>query len=301
MNTRNANTRAVYLLAAISLVFASTSAGAVEEQRSLDASADGHVSISNIAGSVEVSGWSRNEVDVLAELGSGVEELIVERDGDSVIIQVKADRNSNRGVSSDLVVRVPEGSSIDVTAVSADIQAKDVRGEQRLHAVSGDITTNTYAADLEVEAVSGDIEVVGDSEQAHTQLTTVSGDIDTAALGGDIEISTVSGDVVVANGVFRRVQAETVNGDLTIRAALADGGRMDVETINGKVDLHFTGEVSGRFDIETFNGSIDNCFGPDAVRTSRYTPGRELKFTEGEGDARITVQTLNGRLNMCRD
>ena len=40
------------------------------------------LSISNTAGDIEVSGWSRNEVEVAADLGWGVEELIVERNKD---------------------------------------------------------------------------------------------------------------------------------------------------------------------------------------------------------------------------
>jgi len=295
------NKHYIHVLAALMLATAWVPAGAAEEQRSLEASADGHVSISNVAGLVEVSGWSRNEVDVQADLGSAVEELGVERDGDSISIEVQADRGSNHRVSSDLTIRIPEENSLDVTVVSADIETDNVRGEQRLHAVSGDVSTRAYAADLEVEAVSGDIEVSGSDGRAFTLLTTVSGDIDASALAGDVELSTVSGDAELIRGSFERVRADSVNGDLTLRVRLAEGGRMDLETVNGEVDLHFLGEVSGRFDIETFNGRIDNCFGPDAVRTSRYTPGRELQFTEGDGDARITVNTLNGRLNMCRD
>ena len=74
-----------------------------------------------------------------------------------------------------------------------------------------------------------------------------------------------------------------------------------METINGRIDLHFIGDINARFDIETFNGSIRNCFGPDPERTSRYTPGRELKFTEADGSGRVTLRTLNGRMNICKD
>ena len=58
--------------------------------------------------------------------------------------------------------------------------------------------------------------------------------------------------------------------------------------------------MSARFDIETFNGNIRNCFGPDSVRTSKYAPGRELKFTEGGGSGRVTINTLNGNLRLCK-
>ena len=77
-------------LTAIALAFLFTAPVAAEEvDRTLDAAADGAVEISNIAGSVTVEGWSRNEVQVKGTLGRNVEELIFERDGDRVTIKVK--------------------------------------------------------------------------------------------------------------------------------------------------------------------------------------------------------------------
>lgn len=70
---------------------------------------------------------------------------------------------------------------------------------------------------------------------------------------------------------------------------MLDGGRRSAETINGEVDIEFEGPVSARLDIETFNGAIDNCFGPDPARTSKYTPGLGLKFSEGGGNGRVDI------------
>jgi len=76
---------------------------------------------------------------------------------------------------------------------------------------------------------------------------------------------------------------------------------VDMEAINGDLRLDILGKVDAEFDIETFNGSIDNSFGPDPVRTSRYAPGRELRFTHGEGNARIRIKTLNGGISLRGD
>ena len=49
--------------------------------RTMDADEAGDVLISNIAGSVEVSGWSQDSVEITGTLGDDVEELVFERDG----------------------------------------------------------------------------------------------------------------------------------------------------------------------------------------------------------------------------
>ncbi len=284
------------------LCLASAVAIADEERRIVDASPDGVVSISNTAGTIEVNGWSREQVEVLADLGRNVEELIVERDGNEVTVKVKLPRGrQGRSGSSDLVVNVPEASSLKVTGVSADIKVRNVTGTQRLQTVSGDVDTVAFAADIDAESVSGDVEIEGNSRDMRTRATSVSGDLEVSGLAGEIEVSSVSGDLTVVGSSFSRAALNTTNGDMVFKAGLRDGGRLDVETINGDVDIDFKGSISARFDIETFNGDIRNCFGPEAERTSRYAPGRELVFTEGDGSGRVIVRTLNGDLRMCRD
>jgi DUF4097 and DUF4098 domain-containing protein YvlB len=273
---------------------------AEEVDRTLDAASDGRVHISNIAGSVTVNGWSRDQVEVTGELGRNVEELIFERDGDKITIKVKVPKKSGRGIESDLYVQLPQGSSIDVSTVSADIDVKQVMGEQSLGTVSGDIDTESAKSDISAEAVSGDIEISGRDSATNTRANTVSGDVALTGVAGVADTESVSGDVTVIDGSFERIDMNTVNGDLLFRSALQAGGKLTAETVNGSVDLEFSGDVSGRFDIDTFNGGIDNCFGPKPERTSKYTPGLELSFQEGDGDARVKVSTLNGDVSICR-
>ena len=266
----------------------------------LDADDDGEVIVSNVAGSVDISGWSQNRVNVTGTLGDGVEELIFERDGDEVLIKVKLPRHNSRRGSSDLVIKVPEDSSLKVNTVSADIDVVDVHGEQRLDSVSGDIVTELYGPEIDAETVSGDIEVSGNEQEADIKLDSVSGDIEIKDLSGELRAESVSGDIESLDGTFSRIQGNTVNGDIVIRAGLEQGGRIDLETINGEVELEFIGDVSAEFNIETFNGAIRNCFGPEPVRTSRYAPGNELDFTEGGGTGRVRIQTLNGTVDICK-
>lgn len=275
-------------------------ASAEEVDRRLDAAADGEVSISNIAGSISVNGWSRDEVEVTGTLGRNVEELIFERDGDTVTIKVKVPRKNKGGIDSDLRINVPEQSSIDVGAVSADITVADVLGEQRLSTVSGDVDTEARKADIAAESVSGDVEVDGENGVANTSASTVSGDVTVFRASGEVRGSSVSGDVVIDEGTFERVNLETVNGELIFQGELVKGGRFSAETVNGDIDVEFTGDLSARIDIDTFNGRIRNCFGPKPERTSKYTPGWELSFTEGGGDGRVELSTMNGSLSICR-
>lgn len=287
-----------YLIGLLGVLLA-VSAGAGEVNESIDAAPDGHVDIINISGMVEVYGWSRNSVEVTGELGSKVEELVLERNGDKVLVKVKVPRNNSNNIASDLVVRIPSGSSVDVSAVNADINCEDVTGEQTLHTVSGDIDTEVTDSDFSLESVSGDINVTGEGKDAEARANTVSGDVTLFRVAGAVTAETVSGEVTIDEGSFDRAMLQTVNGEIIFQAGLRDGGRLTLETVNGDVDVLFSNKVSARFDIETFNGDIDNCFGPKPVRTSKYAPGLELSFTQGDGDGRVVMSTLNGDMSIC--
>ena len=206
-------------------ILGTTAVYADEVNEIMDADPDGIVLISNVAGSVEVRGWSRSQVEVTADLGSRVDELIFDRDGDEIVIKVKVPRNSRGGISSDLVINVPTASSLQVNTVSADIEVSDVEGEQELESVSGDVVTEAHGADIELSSVSGDVEVQGDKREIRARMNTVSGDVDADSLAGEFHGESVSGSVSTINGRFERASLNTVNGDIVYHASLLVGVR----------------------------------------------------------------------------
>ena len=276
-------------------------AHATDVNQTLDAAANGNVHISNIAGSVSVNGWSRNSVEVTGTLGRNVEKLIFERDGDDILIKVKVPRKGGRGIDSDLSIHVPQGSSIDVGTVSADIEVSDVKGEQSLHTVSGDVDTEYNGAEISAESVSGDVEIQGDKSDGEVRANSVSGDVTVFRASGEIYAGSVSGDLVVDEGDYSDAELNTVNGEILFTAKLSEKGRMSIESVNGDVDIVFDGKLHADVDIETLNGDIDNCFGPDARRVSKWGPGMELSFKAGDGSGRLDITTVNGDIEICDD
>ena len=270
-----------------------------EVNRTIDADDDGYIEIYNTSGTIEVTGWSKDSVEIRGTLGDSVEELIVERDGDDILIKVDVPNRHWGDIDADLTIKVPEGSTIEVSGVSTDIEVDGVLGEQSLGTVSGDIETRGGADDIEAGSVSGDVEISGNNAEGSFEAETVSGDVLIEGVSGEVYGGSVSGDVDVIGGSFEEAYFESVNGDLTFRASLSEGGDLSMESVNGTVDIEFSTPVSARIDIETFNGSIRNCFGPKPERTSKYSPGLELSFTVGDGDGNVDVETLNGSVNIC--
>ena len=289
----------VAVMVAAALLLAQ-SARAEDIEKSAQADPRGEVSITNVAGEVQVTGWDRNEVHVKADLSDGVQRLEFKTSGARTIIEVVLPRGRTFQGSSDLIVQVPRNSSLQTNTVSADQTIKDVRGMQRLQAVSGMIQTELWNEDLELKNVSGEITVRGHNGKGVLRVTTVSGDIRLQDIGPEMDLNTVTGDMQVRVAELSKARIKTTNGDLELRAgALTRDARIDAEGINGDLRFRFRGALDAEFDIETFNGEIDNCFGPKPHRTREYGPGNALRFKEGNGDGRIRIKALNGTVEIC--
>jgi DUF4097 and DUF4098 domain-containing protein YvlB len=290
-------------LLAVIAVLAAVPAMAVQNiDRSQATGATPIVEVNNVQGKVTVTAWDRNEVKVTGTIENDEHKFEFTGDTGKVTIAVRPEsKRSSYGRDDDAIleVRVPAGALLRVQTVSADIMATGVRGEQRLEAVSGDITTELFDQPLDVRSISGDVELRGSGGNGKVHAESTSGNVKARGLAGELEATSVSGDVDLQLGVTSGVRLETVSGDLSARLTLAEGGRVDAQSVSGNVSLNFGKPVNGEFEIESFSGDIDNCFGPKASRKSEYAPGQELRFTQGSGNARVSLETLSGDIDLC--
>lgn len=292
-----------YLLPFIAMVLIglspSASAEDIDERNSADP--NGHVHVSNTAGTVTVIGWGEDEIEVTGTLGEGTRGLEFKREGRHTTIKVLYQRGSHRSESSHLVVHVPEHSELSVNGVATDIEVTGVQGVQRLETISGEITAETFASDLEAKSVSGDMVIHGHGYESLLTVSTVSGDTEISGVAGELETTTVSGDVEIEAGKITRARLRTTAGDVEISGDLVSGGRIDCESINGEITVKLTDGANLDVDIETFNGDIENCFGEKVERKSRYGPGRLLRFSRGDGDRTVRLKSLNGEIEICAE
>lgn len=285
------------MLIALGLVATVEASDEINEQA--DADPRGRVEVSNASGNVNVQGWSRDEIRITGTLAAGAERLDFIRDGKHTLIKVIHPKGAHHIRSSDLDIRIPEGSELSVMGVSTDITVEGVHGVQNLQTVSGEIEATVFEADLEARTVSGDVEIRGHHNATLVTIMTVSGDADITDIGGEVEASAVSGDLTIEADVLTRVRLRTTNGDITIQGALAIGGRLDGETVNGDVEIMLADISNLSVDVETFNGDIDHCFDAEVERKSRYGPGRTMRWSRGDADRSVRVKTLNGDVEIC--
>lgn len=256
-------------------------AGAASQQRvdeRIPASPDGLVEISNVSGSVRVEGWERAEVRITGILGQGAERLEIDSRPGRTAVRVVAPRDGSPRVGADIVARVPSGSRLEVTGVAAGVDVAGVAGPVGVETVSGGIRVGGTPQSVDVRSVSGavDLEVFADT----------------------VQVRTVSGRIRVDSKGVERATLATTSGLIEFSGALALRGRLEAKSVNGAVDLTLPADLSAELSVKTFSGVIRHNLREAQETSPPRGPGRELAATMGQGSARITVNTLSGRIQV---
>lgn len=266
----------------------------VNERRAADPA--GVVEIENVAGSVRVIGWERAEVEVTGTLGRGTERLEFSGGPGRTLVKVVLPKNAKDVDGSDLTVKVPAGSRLEVDTVSADITTEQVAGVLDLETVSGTVRAGGKPTEVKVQSVSGDVEVPAVDGPVRAQ--SVSGRVTLLGARRNVEVSSVSGPIKVVAADVESGELETVSGTITFEGDVSGAGRLEVETVSGEVELSLSASVAADFRVTSFSGAITNELGPAARRTSEHGPGWELEFSNGGGGARIEVTSLSGQVTL---
>ena len=130
-------------------------------------------------------------------------------------------------------------------------------------------------------------------------IETINGEIEIAGIRGDVSVDTTNGDINL-NNLRGSLEADTVNGGIDASFDTLGGDqRIQAETVNGRVTLRLPGNASARIDAGTVNGGIDaDDFGLEA---DKGFLGRDLDGEIGGGDARINVSTVNGGIKIRKN
>jgi hypothetical protein len=262
------------------------------------ASPEGRVRVETISGTVDVSGWSEERVEVTGTLDRRF-TLKVDTAGDLVTVEVKVPKKMHTGLHDavcDLHVRMPSRGSLAIQVVSADVKVGGTSGAVEVESVSGGVDISGDSKRVTARVVSGDIEIAGTGGRISAEA--VSGGITIQSPGGEVEGTVVSGRVTVHGGPFERVKLEAVSGDTKFEGELSPDAEVDISNHSGTVDFALKGAQAGEFDVSTFSGDIKSDFGGDSERTSKYAPGEEYHHTLGNGGPRISIDAFSGNVRL---
>ena len=252
----------------------------------------GAIRIHHFAGSIRVTGWDRDSIVV-----TGVAR---ERGGDRFYISVGANgsklglwpQRSDSLPPSDIIVRVPHGSSVWVKTVDASITLQGVTGGVDLYSVAGRIEVAGNPRELYAESMSGAI--AADVVTRAVRLKTATGAIDLAGRIDDTEAQTVSGTLRVRGGAIGRGRFESVDGDVLYTGGVGRTADLDFVSHAGAVRLDLPAATAADVSVNSYEGALTSGFESRVLQASTGFKGRDYTTTLNGGGARISVRTFKG-------
>ena len=241
-----------------------------------------------MAGSVTVTGWDRDSIHVEGTVGAGLTPHVGgTRTGYKVTTY---DGRQDETSPSHLTIRVPRRVQLWIKTTTAGITVRDVDGSLDLYSIEGGIDVAGAPGELRAETMRGAVTLAGTPRWVRAKSG--SGAVRFTGSAQDIALSTVSG-AIGSSSRFDRGRFESVRGAITVTGALRPSAMLDVDDHDGDVTLRLATPVSAAFTVYTFGGSITSDLAVARPVASRRA-GRELAFTSGAGDARVTVRTYGG-------
>jgi hypothetical protein len=275
-------------------------AAQVQVDRSRPAAKAGTVSISNPFGSVKVIAWEKAEVAVTGRLAAGAEGLDFDGDKERVDVSVSVPESWFYGSGqdldyrSDLEVRVPTASSVEVESVNAAIAISGVSGPVEASTVGGDVAVSGAPREVRVNGMTGAVTL--DAASAEVQVDTVNGPVTIRGATRAVSVRTISGRVEVVGSALSQVEVDSTAGDVRLEIGFAKQGEVRVETFSGSVELVLPATVAARFELQTFSGQITSDIGPKPRVQERRNPFQELRFATGSEEFETGVKTYSGNI-----
>jgi DUF4097 and DUF4098 domain-containing protein YvlB len=286
-------------LALLPAAFTSPAAAEQTVDQTRPLTADGKVVVENIAGSITLVGWDRNEVHVTGTLGDDVENLEIDAAPNRVSISVEI-REGRHVDDADAVLRiqVPAACRAEISTISADITTDGLTGSLGLESVSGSISAAGRMRDLTVESISGTVTlpVVADE----VSLSLVSGDVEMDTTTPRLNIESVSGDITLVARQLTHLTCSSVSGDIHFTGALLPEGEYDFEAHSGNVRIALPAGTDADFDVSTFSGDITNGLSGEQPAHEKLDLGKELEFTLGKGSASVSIESFSGDISLVR-
>lgn len=262
----------------------------------------GRLAVETWNGSITVTGWDREEVDIsgtrYASTKEALEALKIDIVPTAEAVRIRALRPSGwRGsMGASFTIRAPQRITIERAAsTNGSIEIESIEGSVRLETSNGRIRAARVAGEVEATTSNGSIELSDCAGGAI--LKTSNGRIQADGVRGPLEAVTsnarIEARLVEASG-SQPVKLRTSNGSIQLTLEKPPATDVVLNTSNGSITLRAPASLAAKLRATTSNGQISSGFEVQAVETGKT----RLSGTIGGGGPLVELETSNGNIRL---
>jgi hypothetical protein len=185
------------------------------ERRSVAISLTPQIDISEIQGNLQIKGWEKGELLVLAQ-------------GESLLLEAQQDQ-ARLECHSNCQINLPVGAQVHIGKVQGNLRIKLLEGSLTVGQVQGNAALRNVAqtwieevqGELHARYVNGDIQV--ERVQGNFKGRDLRGDCSTGQVAGNLDLRDVAGSIEASAGGNARLRLRSLSGD---QYQIACGGNL---------------------------------------------------------------------------
>jgi hypothetical protein len=262
----------------------------------------GSLSIETFNGSVEITGWGEDTVDISgtkygpSEDAAAALRIDVRNSPDSVSVRAVRPSGWRNNVGAKFIIRMPRTAILDrIVSSNGHIRTIEGVGPARLRTSNSSIRVERLKGSLDAETSNSSIELLNVDGDA--RVVSSNGHIRAEGLQGSLDASTSNSGITARLSAGRLVRLETSNGSVDLTLPPTFSNDVHVSTSNASITLRMPFEPNARIMAHTNNASITSDF---SIRTSGTIGKDRLEGTLGSGGPLIDLATSNGGIRLSR-
>jgi DUF4097 and DUF4098 domain-containing protein YvlB len=263
----------------------------------------GRLSLETFNGSVDISTWDQDTVDVSGTKTGPSEDALealkinVDHDADSVSVRAVRPVERRNNLGARFVIKVPRNTAYDrIVTSNGPIHVQDGIGPAKLRSSNGAIRIHSLHGSLDAQTSNGPIDL--DDLDGDATLHSSNGHIHVEHISGALEASTSNNGIrAEIDRPGHNVRVDSSNGsiDLTLPAGLSSGVR--ASTSNNSITVHMPIETNAHLIANTSNSSIESDFDMQVRGEIRR---HHIDGNLGSGGPTIDLSTSNGAIRLLK-
>lgn len=252
------------------------------------------LSVETPGGSIVVTGWDRNEIQIQAE-HSHRSYVQIRRTRGGERISLEAEANRGPATIVDFKIMAPRSLALDLEGMYTDITVEGMNGEVSAEALQGDVTVRGGRGSVKVSSTTG--KVLVDGAQGKIEAETAADDIRFVNVQGDVTAESAGGDILFENAKATSVDVGTTGGRIAYDGTLVKSGQYFFGAHGGSVTLVLPQGTPASMSLATVHGSIVTNLNGEVQRLER---GKRHQLDVGGGGAVVEIETFAGRIAVMR-
>jgi len=261
------------------------------------------LTVININGSIEISGWDQSTIDIVATKYAETAELLdqvkvdVATDSSGVHIRTIAPESGNVGVK--YAIKVPRSAQLaEIRSTNGALHINEIDGAANLHTTNGAVRVAKVRGKLEIQTTNGAIDM--QEVEGEAQVRTTNGAVHASAVRGPLTATTSNGGVHADLEDSRGgpISLTTTNGGVDLKLGTVSQSSVKAITTNGGITVRMPASAGAHVKAETSAHSrVQSDF--DVRREGQNSPSH-LEGVVGSGGPTLELTTSQGGIRLLK-